>query len=100
MIEFILNDQLIKTEAPGNLSLLDFIRKERHLYGTKLGCREGDCGACTVKEGALIKGELTYKSIVSCLTPLVNVHARHIVTIEGLSKNGLFPVQGSGCDPQ
>lgn len=93
MIEFILNNQKIKTEKANGLSLLDFIRKEAHLMGTKSGCREGDCGACTVLEGSLKNRVLTYKSIVSCLTPLINAHGKHIVTIEGLNLDELSPVQ-------
>ena len=98
MIEFILNDQKIITEKPNGSSLLDFIRKESHLLGTKVGCREGDCGACTVLEGSLNNSELTYKSIVSCLTPLINAHGKHIVTIEGLNMEVLSPVQESMSD--
>ena len=93
MISFILNNQLINTEQPSGMVLLDFIRYEMHLMGTKAGCREGDCGACTVLEGVLEGDEVRYKSIVSCLTPLGNVHGKHIVTIEGLQKDQLSPVQ-------
>jgi xanthine dehydrogenase small subunit len=93
MITFVLNNQLVSSEKPGGTSLLDFIRYEKDLHGTKVGCREGDCGACTVLEGTLKDGRLTYKSIVSCLTPLVNVHGKHIVTIEGIYTGSLSPVQ-------
>ena len=93
MITFILNNQLVSSDKPGGTSLLDFIRYEKDLPGTKVGCREGDCGACTVLEGTLLNGSITYKSIVSCLTPLGNVHAKHIVTIEGLNSEFLSPVQ-------
>ena len=93
MISFILNNQRIDTELPSGKVLLDFIRYEMHLMGTKAGCREGDCGACTVLEGQLEGDEVRYKSIVSCLTPLGNVHGKHIVTIEGLQKDQLSPVQ-------
>ena len=93
MITFILNNQLVSSDKPGGTSLLDFIRYEKDLPGTKVGCREGDCGACTVLEGTLRNGSLTYKSIVSCLTPLGNVHCKHIVTIEGINSELLSPVQ-------
>ena len=53
MIEFLLNDQPIRTsEAPAS-ALLDFVRYHEQLKGTKIGCREGDCGACTVLVGEL-----------------------------------------------
>ncbi len=93
MISFILNNQLIETEQPAGMVLLDFIRYEMHLMGPKAGCREGDCGACTVLEGVLENNEVRYKSIVSCLTPLGNIQGKHIVTIEGLQKDQLSPVQ-------
>ncbi len=93
MISFILNDELIKTNKPGGITLLDFIRYKENLKGTKIGCREGDCGACTVIEGQLDNGFVKYKTIVSCLTPLGNVHGKHIVTIEGLNQEQLSPVQ-------
>ncbi len=93
MITFILNNQLIQTDELAGTVLLDFIRYKMHLTGTKAGCREGDCGACTVLEGHLENGEIRYQSIVSCLTPLGNVQGRHIVTIEGLQKDKMSPVQ-------
>ena len=94
MIEFILNNKHIKTaESPG-MVLLDFIRYHQGLKGTKIGCREGDCGACTVLSGSLNKDGITeYESIVSCLTPLGNVHGKHIVTIEGINREKGNPVQ-------
>jgi len=93
MIEFILNDTLIKAENPQGMSLLDFIRVEMGLTGTKIGCREGDCGACTVMLGELVGSRVNYKSIVSCLTPLGNVQSKHVVSIEGLQAELLSPVQ-------
>ncbi|HRD82931.1 MAG TPA: FAD binding domain-containing protein [Saprospiraceae bacterium] len=88
MIQFILNQTLIETNKPPGLTLLDFVRYEAHLCGTKIGCREGDCGACTVLIGALHGGEMQYQSATSCLTPLANVHGRHVVTVEGLNLPG------------
>jgi xanthine dehydrogenase small subunit len=98
MITFILNDQLVSSDKPSGISLLDFIRYEMDLHGTKVGCREGDCGACTVIEGTLENGRINYKSIVACLTPLGNVHGKHIVTIEGINMEQLSPVQKTIVD--
>lgn len=93
MITFILNNKTIKTDSHPGTSLLDFIRYGQNLPGTKIGCREGDCGACTVLEGTLIGNQVKYKSIVSCLTPLGNAHGKHIVTIEGINLKELSPIQ-------
>lgn len=75
---------------------MDFVRYHRHLTGTKIGCREGDCGACTVLIGELVGTTVRYRTMTSCLTPLVNVRNKHVVTIEGINleqANGLTPVQ-------
>lgn len=93
MIEFILNNKPIKTIQPSGALLLDFVRYEQSLTGTKIGCREGDCGACTVLIGDLIDGKLNYRQVTSCLTPLGNVQGKHVVTIEGLNMESLSPVQ-------
>ncbi len=96
MTEFILNDTVIKTEVNTGITLLDFIREHQHLKGTKIGCREGDCGACTVLIGALTADDtLQYQSITSCISPLGNAHGKHIVSIEGINiaKSLTFPQQ-------
>ncbi len=86
------------TDLPPGMVLLDFIRYHQHLVGTKIGCREGDCGACTILVGELRNGELFYQSMTSCLMPLGNAHGKHIVTIEGINGEGLNPVQQAMAD--
>ena len=79
--------------------LLDFVRYHQHLTGTKTGCNEGDCGACTMLVGELNNDNvLQYRSLTSCLTPLGNVHGKHVVTIEGLNMEKLNPVQQAMYD--
>ena len=79
--------------------LLDFVRYHEHLTGTKIGCREGDCGACTMLLGELKGGRMHYRSGVSCLTALGNVRGKHVVTIEGVNwEEGLNPLQQAICD--
>lgn len=78
--------------------LVDFIRYEQNLKGTKIGCREGDCGACVVLVGEIKEGELRYQSLTSCLTPLANVQNTHVVTIEGVNMEALNPVQQAMAD--
>jgi xanthine dehydrogenase YagT iron-sulfur-binding subunit len=68
------------------VSLLDLLRESLHLPGTKKGCDQGACGACTV----LVDGE----RILSCLALAVQYEGREITTVEGLaSENGLHPMQ-------
>ncbi len=99
LIRFILNEKEIATSLPPGLVLLDFIRYHQHLLGTKIGCREGDCGACVVLVGEIRNGELFYQSMTSCLVPLSNAHGKHIVTVEGINFPGeLNPVQKAMAD--
>ncbi len=93
MIKFILNQTDVETDLPPGELLLDFIRYHKNLMGTKIGCREGDCGACTVLLGEIKNGELTYRSVTSCLTPLGNAEGKHIVTVEGTNMDDLNPIQ-------
>jgi xanthine dehydrogenase small subunit len=100
-IAFILNDRQVRLDdiAAGD-TLLDFIRLDRRLTGTKEGCAEGDCGACTVLIGRLHHGELVYETATSCIRLIGSLHATHVVTIEHLSAPGapLHPVQQAMVD--
>ena len=92
-ISFICNDKEINTEIHPATTVLDFLRKPLFLTGTKEGCREGDCGACTVMVGELSGNEIKYKTVNSCLLPIGSVIGKHVVSIEGLNVKGLSPVQ-------
>jgi xanthine dehydrogenase small subunit len=85
LIRFILNKKEIQTALPPGTLLLDFIRYHQHQMGTKIGCREGDCGACSVLVGDFKNKNLHYQSATSCLTALGNVHGKHVISIEGLN---------------
>lgn len=98
MIEFILNNQLIQTNEPEGSTVLDFVRYRKRLTGTKIGCREGDCGACTILVGAFENGKLVYRNMTSCLMPLTNAQGKHIVTVEGINQKELTPVQQAMVD--
>ncbi len=100
MIKFILNDQDISTDQPPGSTVLDFVRYHKNLKGTKIGCREGDCGACTILVGELIGDDVEYRTMTSCLMPLANARGKHIVSIEGINpeKRGLTPVQQAMID--
>ena len=100
-INFILNNDQISCEVNPSEVLLDFIRS-RKLTGTKEGCKEGDCGACTVLSGEIDhkQNEVIYKAVNSCLIPIHNINGKHIVTIEGLNLPGkeLNPIQKEFVD--
>jgi carbon-monoxide dehydrogenase small subunit len=69
-----------------NQTLLDVLREELGLVGTKKGCDKGECGACTV----IVNGE----AVLSCLILAIQAQGKDILTIEGLAQNGeLDPVQ-------
>jgi len=105
MIQVILNNQTIKTSLPAGSTVLDLVRYHKRLTGTKIGCREGDCGACTILVGNIenlpagTHGEkLIYRSMTSCLMPLSNAAGKHIVTVEGINGKELSPVQQAMVD--
>jgi aerobic-type carbon monoxide dehydrogenase small subunit (CoxS/CutS family) len=87
-VSLIVNGRPVRVDAPPDETLLSVLRNRLDLTGTKYGCGEGQCGACTV----LIDGEAT----VSCQTKLSDAAGRKVVTIEGLAQNGrLHPVQAA-----
>jgi xanthine dehydrogenase small subunit len=99
MIRFFLNDELISTGLHPATTVLDFLRLEKHMTGTKEGCREGDCGACTVLVGTLVGDSVAYKSMNSCLLPIGDIHGKHVVSVEGLNLDkGLNLVQQNMAD--
>src|SRR3981189_777256 len=80
------NGRVYTTDADSDASLLFVLRNHLDLTGSKYGCGEGACGACTV----LINGS----SVRSCITPAKNAAGKAITTIEGLAENdNLHPVQ-------
>ena len=85
-ITLIINGEKRTVMTDRDRPLLEVLREDLHLTGTKCGCGEGRCGACTV----LIDGKRAH----SCLTPVADADGKAITTIEGLAKNGvLHPVQ-------
>jgi len=99
MISFILNDRKYTTDLPAGAVTLDLLRNEAGLSGAKEGCREGDCGACTVLLGTLKQQGIQYLAVNSCILPVGELNGRHLVTIEGVSPPGyLSPVQKAFVD--
>jgi aerobic-type carbon monoxide dehydrogenase small subunit (CoxS/CutS family) len=86
--ELHINGSLVKVEADPDRTLLSVLRDDLDLTGSKYGCGEGQCGACTVMlDGVAVR---------SCITPLRAAAGKQITTIEGLETNGrLHPLQES-----
>ena len=85
-IGFKVNGESRTVEAPPMKRLLDVLREDLHLTGTKEGCGEGECGSCSVR----MNGEL----VNSCLVPVLQAEGAEIQTVEGLAVNGaLHPLQ-------
>ncbi|MDK3074461.1 xanthine dehydrogenase small subunit [Sedimentitalea sp. JM2-8] len=95
-IRFVLNGRDISVpDVAADRTLLDFLRLDRRLTGTKEGCAEGDCGACTVLVGRLTGTGLRYEPVNACIRFLASVDGCHVVTVEHLSgpDGRLHPVQ-------
>jgi aerobic-type carbon monoxide dehydrogenase small subunit (CoxS/CutS family) len=85
-ISFTVNGTLHHVDVPPMKRLLDVLREDLHLTGTKEGCGEGECGACSV----MLDGEV----VNSCLVPICQVEAAEVLTIEGLAEmDGLSSLQ-------
>jgi aerobic carbon-monoxide dehydrogenase small subunit len=90
-LTFKLNGRRVSTRIPPYLLLVDLLRDTLNLKGTKIGCRQGECGACTV----LVNGE----PINSCIFPAMKVAGQSVTTIEGLSKGDkIHPIQQAFLD--
>ncbi|TIT81763.1 MAG: xanthine dehydrogenase small subunit, partial [Mesorhizobium sp.] len=100
-IRFILNDaDVALADTAPDATLLDWLRLNRSLRGTKEGCAEGDCGACTVLVGKLSAEGLVYEGVNACIRFMGSLDGTHVVTVEHLRGDGenLHPVQQAMVD--
>ncbi|MDI6741085.1 MAG: FAD binding domain-containing protein, partial [Candidatus Edwardsbacteria bacterium] len=111
-ISFFLNDRAVSADIFPDDTALKILRARFGLTGTKEGCNEGDCGACTIAIGEMgngstampgavltINGKWEYRAYTSCLLPAARLHGKHVITIEGLAeKDRLHPIQQAMLD--
>jgi len=84
--------------APDTM-VLDYLRLTEKSRGTKEGCNEGDCGACTVVLGEAVDGKMQYKAVNACILFLGQIHGKELITVEDLAQGGkLHPVQQAMVD--
>jgi len=95
-ITFLLNGETVRVAAEPTRTLLDWLREDRGLTGTKEGCNEGDCGACTV----VVTDDLGVKALNACILFLPQLHGKAVRTVEGFrGPNGeMHPVQQAMID--
>jgi xanthine dehydrogenase small subunit len=99
-LEFMRRGELVRIEkfAPDTM-LLEYLRLTEKSKGTKEGCNEGDCGACTVVLGTSHKGGMRYQAVNACILLLGQIHGKELITVDDLALGGvLHPVQQAMVD--
>jgi len=84
MMEFILNNQEVTSNSKANERLLDVLRNEFSITGVKCGCKEGECGACSI----ILDGRL----VNSCMVAMGSIEGSNVITIEGYQETKRFAV--------
>lgn len=95
MLELMINSEVVKVaSAKADTMLLNYLREQKQMTGSKEGCASGDCGACTVVLVSLEGDNVNYRQINACITPIHSLHGKQVVTVEHLKQgNQLHPVQ-------
>ena len=92
-VTFLLNGETVEVDTPPTQTLLDWLRTTRGLTGTKEGCNEGDCGACSV----IVTDEASKRALNACILFLPQLHGKSVRTVEGITgpSGALHPVQSA-----
>ncbi len=101
MLELMINNDVVQvTSAKADTMLLNYLREQKQMTGSKEGCASGDCGACTVVMVDIDdRQKLNYRQINACITPIHALHGKQIITVEHLKQNNqLHPVQQTVVD--
>jgi xanthine dehydrogenase small subunit len=91
MVRFVLDGEIVAVEAGASDSVLDLIRYRLRRTGTKEGCAEGDCGACTVLVGTLAGDRIDWRAVNACIAFVPMLDGKALMTVESLG--GAHPVQ-------
>lgn len=94
-MQFVVNNKRVELDdAAADMTLLQYLRSQQNLAGTKEGCASGDCGACTV---LVANGDAGYKAVNACICPLGSLHNCSVITVEGLAERDaeMHPVQAA-----
>lgn len=102
-VRFVLDDEIVELDnVPPTMTVLEYLRDVRGRTGTKEGCAEGDCGACTIVLGELADegSRIDYRAVNSCIRFLPTIDGKELVTVESLqpSRDSLHPVQQAMVD--
>jgi len=98
-IRFLLGEEAVELISfDPHLTVLDWLRTNPQRRGTKEGCAEGDCGACTVVVGELRDGSVLYRAFNACILLLATLDGKQLITVEDLAVSGLHPVQQALVD--
>ena len=94
-VQFVRSGQIVElNDIHPTTTVLDYLRLTERKTGTKEGCYEGDCGACTVAIGSLVNGKIVYEPVNACILLIGMLNGKELVTVEDLAiNNELHPVQ-------
>jgi xanthine dehydrogenase small subunit len=96
-IAFLRRGSVVRLDAVSpTLTLLDYLRLDERVMGTKEGCAEGDCGACTVVLRRQVGGQLAYTPVNACIVLAGQADGSEVICVDDLAANGLHPVRLHG----